>query len=162
VRTIVAGYDATEPSRRALSRAAEIAEAFGSRLVVVSVAPVLPLGTPALGGDPFLAPVPPLTADPELELAEGREAAEANLERARDVLRGRPLEPEYIATLGDPAEELVTAAGNANADLIVVGTREPGLVDRLLAGSVSQAVARSAHCDVLIVHPGHGEAAVRQ
>ena len=39
-----------------------------------------------------------------------------------------------------------------NVDLIVVGTREAGLLERLLDPSVSGAVQRKAHCDVLVVH----------
>ena len=53
---------------------------------------------------------------------------------------------------GDAADEIVVAADEHKADLIVVGTREPGALGRILAGSVSQSVARKAHCDVLIVH----------
>jgi nucleotide-binding universal stress UspA family protein len=39
-----------------------------------------------------------------------------------------------------------------DAQLIVVGTREPSLVERLLGMSVSERVQRQARCDVLIVH----------
>ena len=38
--TIVVGFDDTEPARRALARAADLAEAFDATLVVTSVRPL--------------------------------------------------------------------------------------------------------------------------
>ena len=138
METIVVGYDATEPSKRALARAADIAEKFGSRLVVTSVTPVImPSGTHGTAGiDPI---------DPPAQ-------HQAELEEAQTYLSGRNLKAELQPAIGDPADSIVEAAEQSGATLIVVGTREPTLLERLLGQSVSQAVPKHAHCDVLIVH----------
>lgn len=137
MKTIVVGYDETEPAKRALARAADLAEAFGSKLVVTSVAPVpLPAGRGTGGVDP--------TDPPERHREE--------LQHAREYLATRTVDAEYVNAVGDPAETILVAASEKGADLIVVGSRELGLVQRLLGQSVSQAVAAHAHTDVLIVH----------
>src|SRR6476469_946713 len=137
MKTIVVGYDETEPSKRALDRAAELAQALGSKLIVTSVAPVLVSTSRGMGA---IDPVDP----PEAHTAE--------LAHAREFLAGRGLEADYQSAVGEPAETIVEDAESSGADLIVVGTREPGALARLLGQSVSQSVSRHAHCDVLIVH----------
>ena len=51
MKTIVVGYDDTEPAKRALQRAAELAGALGGKLVITSGAPThIPIGH---GGGPI-------------------------------------------------------------------------------------------------------------
>lgn len=137
MKTIVVGYDDTKQSKRALDRAAELASAFGAKVIVTSVAQRL---APAARGIGPYDPADP----PELHRAELKQAAAHLAERG--------IEGAYEVALGEPADEIVRLAEERKADLIVVGTREPGLVSRLLGQSVSGAVQRKAHCDVLIVH----------
>ncbi len=86
-------------------------------------------------------------------------------ERVESFLTEIGVPHEFAGVVGEPIEEIVDVAERRDADVIVVGTREPRFLERLLGGSVSQGVARRAHCDVLIVHPpaaasGEGEAGV--
>jgi nucleotide-binding universal stress UspA family protein len=137
MKTIVVGYDQTDAAKRALDRAVELAQAFGSKLIVTSVAPLLaPVGRGMGGVDPV--------DSPDLHRAE--------LEHVRVQLEGTGLDVELQPAVGEPADTIVELAEERKADLIVVGTREPGVLERLLGQSVSQAVSRRAHCDVLIVH----------
>ena len=138
MKCIVVGYDDSAESQRALERATQIAKAFGARLVVTSVAPTVFAGTTRSAGavDP---------SDPPSEHVE-------ELHRARAYLAEEQVEAELVRALGDAAETIVTVANQSDADLIVVGTREPSLVSRLLGQSVSESVAHKTHRDVLIVH----------
>jgi nucleotide-binding universal stress UspA family protein len=145
MKTILVGYDGSDAAERALQRAAGIAEAFSARLIVVSVS-----GSPYVVGPvaPGMVPLPePVPAPPEPE-----ELARRQLERAKMSLADRKLKSEYVVELGDPAERLVEVAEQRDADLIVVGSREHGFLDRLLGQSVDESVARRSERDVLLVH----------
>jgi nucleotide-binding universal stress UspA family protein len=137
MKTIVVGYDGTEPAQRALERAADLAQAFGSKLVVTSVAPVLISPGRTMGA---------------IDPADTEEEHERELAQARAFLDQRGIQAEYQPAVGEPAETILEVAERDNADLIVVGTRELNVIQRLLGQSVSAAVARRADRDVLIVH----------
>ncbi|MET0938191.1 MAG: universal stress protein [Gaiellaceae bacterium] len=137
MKTIIVGYDDTEPAKRALTRTAELAVAFKAQIVVISAAPAL---TPASHG---FGPVHP-TDSPEFHREQ--------LEQAATLLEERGVEAEYRVALGDPPDAILQLADELGADMIVVGSRELSFIQRLVGQSVSEAVQRKAHCDVLIVH----------
>lgn len=59
---------------------------------------------------------------------------------------------------GIPADEIVRAAGNTKADLLVLGTHGRTGVSRLVLGSVAARVVATASCPVLTVRSAEGAA----
>ena len=156
LKTVVVGYDGTHPAERALARAAQLAETFGSRVIVADVAAPEPLQ--AMPGAFGLMPYYGLrTAGPGARPDE--QLWQQHRGRIESLLAETSIPYAFAGVVGQPAEEIVDVAERNDADLIIVGTREPGFLERLLEGSVSQGVARRAHCDVLIVHPSAEERA---
>ena len=137
MKTIVLGYDDSESSMRALQRVIELAKPLDARVVAISAAPVL---FPAAHG---IGPIDP-TSTPEQHREE--------LGHVKAVLDKLGISSAYQVGLGDPADVILEAAEECEADMIVVGTSEPRLLSRILGLSVSENVQRRAHCDVLIVH----------
>jgi nucleotide-binding universal stress UspA family protein len=135
---IVIGYSESEGVGRALERAAQLAKALGAELIVTSIAPVMiNIGRSA-------GPVDP-TDTPSEHIEE--------LNHAKAYLEGQGIQADYVPGLGHPAQTIAELAKERSADLIVLGTHEPGLLSRLFGQSVTESVAHRVHCDVLIVHP---------
>jgi nucleotide-binding universal stress UspA family protein len=152
VKTIVVGYDGSDSADRALDRAAEFAKAFAAKLVVVSVAE-LPAYIPpyAAGPETGLTAMP--LEEPVLVDMKPEEVVGGVLDQARGRLAG--VDADFEARTGGADDAIIEVADERAAELIVVGTREPGFLSRLFEGSVSRDLAKRAHCDVLIVHPPH-------
>ena len=150
VKTIVVGYDGTLAAERALTRAGELAKAFDANVVVVSVAAPEPaaLSGGAFGLMPYYYYPEPDVTGPRSDEALWKQ----HRQRVEAFFTEIGVPAEFEGVTGEPVEEIVDVAEARGADLIVVGTREPGFFERLLGGSVSQGVARRARCDVLIVH----------
>jgi nucleotide-binding universal stress UspA family protein len=163
MKTIVVGYDGSDAAERALGQAADIAQAFSAQLLIVSASELASISAPISAFEPTAEAVPPAVAGPvapggtvplpePVSPQEPEELARRQLERARRSLASRKLETEYLVELGDPAKCLLEVADQRDADLIVVGSRERGFLERLLGRSVDEAVARHTERDVLLVH----------
>src|SRR6266536_4634406 len=103
MKTIVIGYDGSDAAERARGRAAEIAQAFAARLVVVSVSGLATVTAPVSGFEPTAELGPPAVAGPvapggtvplpkPVSAQEPEELARRQLERARTSLARRKVE----------------------------------------------------------------------
>lgn len=133
MQSIVVGYDGSDASRRALGRAADLADE-GATVFVVHAAPSVYPGSGA-------AEVP----DP----AEERQS-KTLLDEAKELLAKRGVTAETRTAVGGAADALVDTASESGADVVIVGRRNSAVAHIL--GSVSSDVVERAPCDVLVVH----------
>lgn len=141
---IIVGTDGSPHSRRALEWAVQEAGVRNAPLTVLTVhqAIVGYWGAVTYPGDQEMT-------------EQARKVATEEVEELLGKLGDAPRPPaiDVRAVNGLPAEELLNAAAEQDADLIVVGARGAGGFARLLMGSVSTQVTHHAHCPVVIVPP---------
>ena len=137
--TIVWATDGSELADATLPLVTELAGIHGSKIVTVHVNEQLRGGR--FAGGPVLADEEELRLKIEGQVADLRAA-------------GFPAELEIVESRRhDTAALIAEAAGQAAADLIVVGTRGHGTAGALIHGSVARDLSHVAHCPVLTVPP---------
>lgn len=138
---VVVGFDFSHSAHAALSRAIKLAaRAPWHVLHIVSVI------------DPHWAfPAVPAQHIDATYPARVREAIVALVHTEA----GQPISFTVHARIGKPVKEILAVAETVDADLIIVGSRGVTGVERAMLGSISERIAREAHCTVEIAREKH-------
>ncbi len=140
---IVVATDGSEPAVRAVDYAAEMAVDKKGELIVLSVVPPLPSLLPE--GEAFEY-YPKLDEDIERFY---RDTVSETVKKLKEKHPGLPV--SGALRHGNASREIVEAAGELEADLIVVGNRGTGGLLNWMLGSVSRSVVESCTVPVLVV-----------
>jgi len=137
-RRILLAVDETPVAAHAVDVGVELAEALGAELAFIVVVDPGQTAMPGSG-----VPAGDLIA-----------LAEQDGKRLLAAFRNRSSREapalEFVA-VGNPAAEIVKTASEWSADVIVIGSHGRRGVERVLMGSVAEAVMRHAPCSVLVV-----------
>ena len=82
---------------------------------------------------------------------ESQESAGANAAAMAERLAAVGIQATPHVRSGDPAHEIIGAATDFGADLIVAGSRGLGGVERIVVGSTARNVLQQSHTSVLVV-----------
>jgi nucleotide-binding universal stress UspA family protein len=140
---ITVAIDGSQIAEAALDCAIDLAHRYGSDLVILSVAPIVPV---YIGpNEPFVpAGVPPS------EIGHYQQIVDAAVKRAEAAGVTSVTGVGYEGVIVD---EILSHLDEHATDLFVIGSRGLSAAKRLLLGSVSDAVVHHAPCPVLIVRP---------
>lgn len=142
MQPILLATDGSPTAAKATSTAIELAEAFGSELVIVSVWDV------AYGATRFGA-IPVSVELAKLGEAEASRAAAEAAARAKEA----GIDARTVVRRGFPVEAICAIAEDFQPRMLVLGSHGWGAVKRAVFGSVSTGVLHRAACPVLVV-PG--------
>lgn len=135
-QSILVPLDGSDYSERALATGLELARLSGASLTLVTVILSYPQ-----------AHVPQVERLDDL----ARERAEAYLAPFIEGARNAGFDVAGRVGHGNPADEIVRAARERNADLIVMSTHGIGATGRHALGSAAMKVLQDADCPVLMV-----------
>ena len=141
-QNIIVPVDGSDTSFAAVAKATEFAQAFNSKITVVQVMVL----------DPYIA-AEYISASQTNELIErARSAIVQNLNEVKAKLSSEGLNVETKLLEGQTVNaEIVKAAHDVNADLIIIGSHGRTGIKKFLLGSVAQNVLGASQIPVLIV-----------
>ncbi len=140
-KKILVGVDGSEQSVAATRVALKLARISGGEVTVITVVRP-PEGWWGLEGSP---PSPEALAS---AVAAGQREI---LDRLREALGDEAAGLTTVEELGDPTTAILAACEREQIDLLVIGRRGAGLVERVMLGSVADRLAHQAPCPLLIV-----------
>jgi nucleotide-binding universal stress UspA family protein len=150
---VLIGMDASPQAEACVDAVARRAWPAGTEARVLAVnqtlVPAAPELVPALEGQTF-------ATEPAYKVIEASDERQRELlcwtaDSAANHLRQAGLTASRVIIDGDPRAEISAEAGRWHADVVFVGARGLGAIDRLLLGSVSCAVVNHAQCAVEVV-----------
>jgi len=135
-KKILVPLDGSKYSEKALQRACEVANAFDSKLILLYVVEKsLPINL----------------LDRKVYLEILRKFGNKTLEKASKILSEKGIRAKSFLNEGNIVNEIKKIAKKENCDLIIVGNKGLGAVTRFLLGSVSNKLAQSSSCSLLII-----------
>lgn len=141
LKRIAAAVDGSEQSIHAAQRAVDLAGPAGGRVTLLTVVRP-PEGWWGLDG---LPPSPEALAE---AVAAGLSEV---LDRVQAQVQAGDVAVDTVEELGDPAATIMAFCEREQIDLLVVGRRGAGVVERMMLGSVADRLAHHSPCPVLIV-----------
>jgi nucleotide-binding universal stress UspA family protein len=139
-RRILIAVDASEPALAALAAGIEMAHRAGAAVGIVHVADTL---HPWQGEMSEVGVAPLSVIRRQGQLLLNRIVADLPATQKCDT----------ILRDGQPSKEILAAARDWNADLIVIGSQGHGHFEQFVLGSVANAVTRGSLCPVMLVRP---------
>ena len=136
IKKILLAYDGSEPARKALDAALDMARKYQAELHVLTV-----VQPPDFGED----------VETEAIIENSRNYHQRMLAPIKHLVGASGVKAQFEVAVGHPAEQIIYHADHCNADLIVLGHRGKSLFRRLLLGSVTKQVTQYADRTVLVV-----------
>ena len=148
LKKILSPVDFSENSNHALQYALTLADLGGAELVLLHVVEAISYPQSATLFEPLLGEV-----DLTMKL---QSAFEEQLQQQVSKLQGEYINVRGKTVTGNTFMEIIQAAREEAADMIVMGTHGRTGLAHVLIGSVAEKVVRGAPCPVLTVkHPEH-------
>ena len=141
LHNVLCPIDFSAPSRAALRYAIAIAEHYGSRLTVMTVA------------DPLLAEAAAIQGGADWLVHDCDRELRRFVDQTMDHRSAFALEIEYVVAGGNPAQEILKAMADRHCDLVVMSTHGLTGIRKLFFGATTERVLRETTVPVLVTPP---------